>query len=85
MNDNKSYHVTYHTGAGDFDAGDLEEAKVAADEGATYTEQPIEILDNAGNVVARRSWWGVAYDPETTDEPDEIIQFGDFGYYSAWE
>ncbi len=75
-----SYTINYHTGAGNFEVeGDLDDAKTQADDGATYTQQPITI-EQDGNVIARRSWWGV--EPE---EDGDIIRFGSYGYYGEWE
>lgn len=77
-----AYTINYHTGAGNFEVeGDLDEAKTQADQGATYTQEPITIDDENGNAVARRSWWGVV--PE--EDAEDIIQFGTFGHYGAWE
>lgn len=80
------FHVCYGTGAGDFETeGTLEEAKVAADKGAAYTQQDIRITDEDGNEVSRRRWCGVQYDPDAVeDTEDEVIQFGSFGHYAAW-
>lgn len=76
-----TYTINYHTGAGNFEFnGDLEGAMVSADEGAAYTQQPIIIEDANGEEVARRDWYGVT--PE--NEGDDIIQFGDYGYYGEW-
>lgn len=80
------YTINYHTGVGNTEEETLELAMKKADEGAAYTQQNITIEDETGNVVAVRKWWGVGYDPEQTeDAPEDIIQFGNFGYYGAWE
>lgn len=80
-----TYTINYQTGITEEIEGTLEQAKAMADEGAAYTQQDITILDEKGETVACRSWWGVAYDPDETDETeDEVIQFGSFGHYSAW-
>lgn len=81
----KKLFINYHTGAGNEYVEDLGNAMEIADNGATYTQQDITIEDEDGNVLARRRWWGVAYDPEATEETeDEVIRFGDYGYYGAW-
>lgn len=81
------FFVRFHTGAGDFEiVGDLETAKAAADENAAYTQMPITIEDETGEEFAMRPWWGVEYDQnETEDAENEVITFGRFGYYGAWE
>ena len=81
------YFIKYHTGAGDeWIEGTLQEAMKTADELAAYTQQSISIEDEAGNEVARRPWWGVKYDPDVDEAAeDEVIQFGDYGYYGAWQ
>ena len=79
------FYIKYHTGAGDETASTIEEAKRIADDGAAYTQLSITIEDEYGNEVARRPWWGVEFDPDATDETiDDIISFGRFGYYGAW-
>lgn len=77
------YKINYGTGAGTEEAGTLEEAKAAADKDAAYTQVSIVIEDDNGNVVARRPWWSVKFDPEI-EEDDDIIDFDDFGYFGAW-
>lgn len=81
----KEYDIKFNTGAGDFTlAGTLEEAKAAADDGAAYTQQNIEIYEGA-SLVAHRPWIGIAFDPDVTEyTEDEVIQFGSFGHYGAW-
>ena len=80
------YYIDYHTGAGnEWVKGTLEQAMARADEEAEYTQQDITIKDGDGREVARRTWYGVEYDPtETEESEDEVIQFGQFGHYSAW-
>lgn len=79
------YHICYHTGVGDDVADTLEKAMKIADEGAAYTQRDITIEDDDGNMVARRSWWGVEYD-ETNEDMccEDPICFGSFGYYGDW-
>ncbi len=79
------YDIKYGTGAGDFEVtGTLEEAKAAADDGASYTQQNIKICEGA-SLVAHRPWFGIAFDPDVTEyTEDEVIQFGSFGHYGAW-
>ena len=70
----------------------LAEAMHAADDGACYTQNDIEIykvsaLEKYGNEavpIARRRWWGIAYDPEEDDDDRaDVICIGG-GYYGAW-
>ncbi len=80
------YTINYHTGAGNLTAETIIAAKALADENAAYTQLPITIEDEDGNEVARRCWWGIAYD-ESNDDTwcENPITYGDFGYYSDWE
>lgn len=85
------YYINYHTGAGnEIIAGTLEEAKKNADENAAYTQADITIHstdgDEPGEIICRRSWWGVEYDPDAaeSEEGDSVITFGNFGYYGPW-
>lgn len=79
------YIINYNNGVKNECDGTLEQAKKMADDGAAYTQCNITIENEKGERVAGRSWWGVPYDPnETEDEEDEVIQFGNFGHYSAW-
>lgn len=80
------YYINYHTGAGNQTIeGSIDDAMRIADEGAAYTQERITIEDEKEREVAIRPWWGVAYDPdETEDSEDEVIQFGNYGYYGAW-
>lgn len=84
------YYIDYGTGAGNkyFD-GTLDEAKAGADEGAAYTQCSycIKAVDDNGDpaeVICSRPWWGVEYDPDE-DEDDDVITFGKFGYFGAWQ
>lgn len=72
----------------------LEEAKEAATNNACYTQQDIYILyaedeshtdPNFDWIVARRRYYGVAYDPDDSIfETSEIIDYGN-GFYGGWE
>lgn len=81
------YYIDYGTGAGnEWVEGSLEEAMEQADKGAAYTQTSYGIQDENGEEIASRRWWGVAFDPKATEETeDEIIDFGKFGYYGAWQ
>lgn len=78
------YYIKYNTGAGDvIITGTLEEAQTEADSSSAYTQKNIDIYDSDGEIVATRRWYGVA--PDEEDEERNIIRFGDFGFYDAWE
>lgn len=82
----EEYYINFHTGAGNFTVcGTLEDAQKEADAAAAYTQENISIEDGNGNIVAERRWYGVAFDPEESEfAEDEVIQFGDFGFYGGW-
>lgn len=81
------YTIRYNTGAGDEEVnGTLDEAKAVADDGAAYTQQDIVIEDESGDEVARRVWYGVELTEEDmTEDEDQYITFGSFGYYAPWQ
>lgn len=56
-------------------------ARDEADDSACYTQEPMYILDNDGNCLYCRSWINHA----NWDNEGKVIDFGNFGYYSAWE
>lgn len=85
IRERRTYKIDYNTGAGNRSiSGTLEQAMALADEYAAYTQRDITIKDEAGHMVARRSWWGEVFDPDITEDIDPI-EFGDFGHYSDWE
>ena len=59
--------------------------RALADEGATYTQQPITIerADADGEMmeICQRPWIGCL---DGLAEQDDPIQFGTFGYYADW-
>jgi hypothetical protein len=78
-----AYKINYNTGAGN-EAGieTIDEAQQSADEGARYTQEDIDIIDQVtGNTVLTRSWVGCL---DGIDECEDAIQFGSFGYYGDW-
>ena len=77
-------YIEYHTGAGDETANTLEKAMQIADAGACYTQSKITIADENGNILAERIWYGCKASQDEIDDFDEIIDFGDFGYYGPW-
>lgn len=79
------YTIDYNNGVVNTCDGTLEDAKKLADDCAGYTQCNIYIKNDKGERVACRSWCGVPFDPEITEETeDEVIQFGSFGHYGAW-
>ena len=87
------YYVSGGTGAGDFIANTIDEAKQLSDENTAYTQTDISIfeIDNEETVPQediepcyKRIWWGVPFDASFTDDVNPIC-FGDFGYYGDWE
>jgi hypothetical protein len=66
---------------GDEPFATLDDAKAAAEEGLSYTQQPVKIINLAtGEVAAELPWWGV---PPTEDDV-VTAQFGDYGFYGEW-
>lgn len=80
--------INYNTGAGNkYAEGTLEEAQRIADEGAAYTQQNIDIVDENDNTICTRRWYGVEFDPSVYEDGEDadVIYFGAFGYYGEWE
>jgi hypothetical protein len=76
------YTISYNTGAGDeSDIDTLDEAMTTADEGARYTQQDIDIVDDVTGETLTRKWCGCL---DGLDESSDPIQFGSFGYYADW-
>lgn len=82
-----TYHIKYHTGGGDssVETDDISVAQEAADAGASYTQQPITIEDDGGEVVCRREWWGVRYSPDEGEADDPILFGAAAGHYGDWQ
>ena len=81
------YYINYHTGAASEPTdGNLEEAKRFADSGITYTKSDVSIEDEHGNLIERRFWLGVLFNPKDYDDGEnaDVIQFGDLGHYTPW-
>lgn len=84
------YYVSGGTGAGDFIANTLGEAKRLSDEKTAYTQMDISIYEiEDGETEPKedsepccvRKWWGVPL----ISEDIMPIDFGSFGYYSDWK
>ncbi len=86
----EKYYIEYGTGAGNkYVEGTLDEAKAEADKGASYTQcfYCIRAVDDNGNpaeIICIRLWWSTKYNPDIDDD-DDIISFGDFGFYGSWQ
>ena len=78
-----TYSINYNTGAGNESGIEtIDDAQQSADEGASYTQQDIDIIDEAtGDVVISRRWWGCL---DGIDDCESAIQFGAFGYFGDW-
>lgn len=81
-----TYIINYGTGVKESVIGTLEDAKRAADEGASYTQRSIKVFDKDGNMVSVRRWYGVKFDPDVYEDGEDadVICFGDFGHYGEW-
>jgi len=75
----KQYIIDFGTGAGNDEADTLEEAMKIAEEGLTYTLQPVTIYSD-GAEVALLPWFGIE------PEEGEVVtsRFGSHGYYGEW-
>lgn len=79
----EKYYIDYGTGAGnEWVEGSIDEAKKAADDGATYTQCDIVISDENEDEIIRRKWYG--YKLSEDDDVTDPIEFGDFGFYDDW-
>ncbi len=77
-----AYSINYNTGAGnEDDIETIDEAQAIADQGAAYTQQDIDLIDDATSETLTRKWCGCL---DGLDECDDPIQFGSFGYYGDW-
>lgn len=80
-----SYTINYNTGITDDGYNDLDDAKAAADRGASYTSQDITIEDKNGNEITRRPWYSTEYDGDEDGAAEDPIRFGDAGHYGDWQ
>lgn len=82
----EGYYINFHTGAGNFNVhGTLAYAQTRADQSAAYTQEKITIEDDSGNVIAERAWIPLPFEQEESEfSEDEVIRFGDFGFYDGW-
>lgn len=61
----------------------LFEAFTQAEKEASYSGFDIKICDENGDTLFYRKWWSVPFDSDVCDN-DDIISFGDYGYYDCW-
>lgn len=79
---NEQYTIDYGTGAGNMTIhGCLPLAQLMADKNAAYTQTDITILDEQGNELLVRHWFGCNDGIELNSNP---ITFGIDGYYADW-
>lgn len=67
-------------------ADNLADAMTEADNWITYTGRNLYLDDgNEDAPIMSRTWYNVKYDAtESGYTADEIIDFGDFGFFGAW-
>jgi len=76
------YKVDYGTSAGDSYHNSLAEAKIAAKDGMSYTQNSVKIIDtDSGEQVSVSKWWSVT----PGDDADVLCQIGEYGYYANWQ
>nr|DAW81127.1 MAG TPA: hypothetical protein [Caudoviricetes sp.] len=75
------YFIDYHTGVTEEIEGTLEDAFAAAEEGMAYTQENVTIESENSTEKYISHWYGVV--PEEDDMV--LMQFGDYGFYCAWE
>ena len=66
-----------------YDTDELESVLDEADAGIGYTGHSVVVTDEAGKDVARREWYGVDIDWADCEDED-VISYGQFGYYTSW-
>lgn len=76
------YIINYHTGAGDSFVwvNGLNEAKEAAIDGMSYTQENVTIETLDGEIITKAVWYGV--EPEEDDE-HVLLRIGN-GFYQTW-
>lgn len=79
-----AWEIRFYTGVGDYIVeGTLDDSKESVV--TAYTQEPVSIHDIfTGEEVCRRAWIPLPAGDEVNDE-DDIIDYGDFGYYGPWE
>lgn len=77
-------YINYNTGYGFEEVkGTLEEVKEIAKKGLAYTQKSCDIydkIDTDERPIACWTWNGIKADDDAKE--NEIVDFGDFGYYS---
>jgi len=78
----KRYHINYNTGIGNFTMkASLEEITKEVAIYLGFTQQGVTVTDNNNNIVAVLPWISIP----ATDEDIITADYGDFGFYGAWE
>lgn len=78
----KKYLINFLTYGEDLEfEGTLDDAKKAAENGISYTQESIAIKDaNTGDVVSTLPWWPV----EPNEDDIVTARYGDYGFYGEW-
>ena len=77
------YKINYCNGMLlEIESDSLETVEAIADEEICYTQQPVVITDENGNLIAWRTWYGVPYSDD--DNAVNPIKFGNYGFYDDW-
>ena len=63
------------------EAKDIDEAMAMADGEISYNQCSMSIMDEDGECLASRKWWGCLDGLEECENP---VQYGEFGYYGDW-
>lgn len=77
-----NYIINYNNGFTEEFEGTLDQAKVAAQEGMSYTQASVTI-EQDGQVVATSQWYGVQPTEEDFDNNNVLEEIGN-GFYSDW-
>lgn len=75
----KKYFIDFNTGAGNEWADTLEEAFVLAENGLSYTQEPVCVY-NGAELIAKLPWYGI----EPSKDDVATANFGDSGFYGEW-
>ena len=83
----KTYTINFQTGAepitGQYE--DLAAVKADALERMGFTQQSVEIFDEAGELVTRSQWFSGAASEQDIEMDVVLVQFGTEGYYARWD
>lgn len=79
--DTHTYTINYGLGIKDDGYETIQDAKDAAVTNASYSQRSINIETDQGEGVATLPWYGV----EPSGEDEVTVEFGNFGFYGAWQ